>query len=407
MKKESVLRKIASAVAREPKHLIIAGAVVRVFLILFSLIQDAYLKVKFTDIDYQVYTDAAYHVLRGGSAFDRETYRYTPLIAHLVVPNHVVSPSFGKLLFANADIIISILHLTLLRANKVRDRYVAPALALWLLNPYTATISSRGSSDSISSLCLMFMLLYLQRRRYVVAGFWFGLAVHIRVFPIIYGFPLMVHLGGSPSSIFTPKKGLKRLLALNLDKGLFSVSAAVTCLTLCLVFYLRDGQRYLDESIFYHFGRFDLAHNFSPWFFLFRCVGHLQTRKVLSLVAFLPQLVCCVYFGVVRKSSLPYALFMVTLSFVALNKVVTAQYFAWYLVLAPLIYSSLAITPSLKRAIYSWAFSQLNWLFWAYLYEFEHVESALVPVFISSVLFVVTNLYCMAQIDCSYSCQKV
>ena len=219
----------------------------------------------------------------------------------------------------------------------------------------------------------------------------------------------MIHLGSPPeqrSSIFEPKNGLKRLFFFNSDKLSFSAAAACTCLALCLFFYLTDGQKYLDESILYHFGRFDLAHNFSPWFFVFRCVGDFKTlRKVLSLLAFLPQLICCVYFGGVRKASLPYSLFMVTLSFVTLNKVVTAQYFAWYLVLAPLIYASLVITPSLKKAIYSWALSQVNWLFWAYLYEFEHVEVALLPVFISSVLFVVANLYCMVEIDKSYTFQ--
>ena len=111
----------------------------------------------------------------------------------------------------------------------------------------------------------------------------------------------------------------------------------------------------------------------------------------------------CIYFGMVRQATLPYSLFMVTLSFVTLNKVVTAQYFAWYLVLAPLIYPSLIITPNLKRSIYLWILSQVNWLFWAYLYEFEHIESALILVFFSSLLFVGSNIYGLIQIDRSYS----
>ena len=86
-----------------------------------------------------------------------------------------------------------------------------------------------------------------------------------------------------------------------------------------------------------------------------------------------------------------------------MNKVVTAQYFAWYLVLLPLVYPSLKMSARLVASAGLWVMAQLNWLAWAYLYEFEKMESVLILVFLSSLLFVASNCYLMLQIDKSYS----
>ena len=43
--------------------------------------------VKFTDTDYDVFTDAAQHVANNGSPFARKTYRYTPLAAYVCLVN--------------------------------------------------------------------------------------------------------------------------------------------------------------------------------------------------------------------------------------------------------------------------------------------------------------------------------
>lgn len=78
--------------------------VFRLALICFGAWQDAHLEVPFTDIDYSVYTDAAMFMNARESPYKRSTYRYTPLLAGLLLPNCALSV-YGKILFSIGDIL--------------------------------------------------------------------------------------------------------------------------------------------------------------------------------------------------------------------------------------------------------------------------------------------------------------
>lgn len=52
----------------------------RILMIFYGIWQDTNLFVKFTDIDYGVYTDAARAISLGHSPYTRLTFRYTPLL---------------------------------------------------------------------------------------------------------------------------------------------------------------------------------------------------------------------------------------------------------------------------------------------------------------------------------------
>lgn len=82
------------------RSLFIFSALFRLFLILYGEWQDAHLEVRYTDIDYFVFSDAAALMASGKSPYERSTYRYSPLIAFLLMPNSVFHRSWGKFIFS-------------------------------------------------------------------------------------------------------------------------------------------------------------------------------------------------------------------------------------------------------------------------------------------------------------------
>lgn len=78
------------------KSLLTASVVLRALLLAYGELQDNFSAVKYTDIDYHVFTDAARYVTNGQSPFLRSTYRYSPLLAYMLVPNILVTRIWGK-----------------------------------------------------------------------------------------------------------------------------------------------------------------------------------------------------------------------------------------------------------------------------------------------------------------------
>lgn len=170
----------------------------RAVLFAWSCLQDRLLAVRFTDVDYYVFSDAARFVTQGQSPFLRSTYRYTPIIAFLLTPNVYLWLDFGKVLFASCDLVAGWLIYDIVRRQDVakgggtgqngrtsaspfggRQRALLAA-CFWLFNPLVASVSVRGNAESVLSCLVLATLWALLRGQVVMCAALFGTAVHMK-----------------------------------------------------------------------------------------------------------------------------------------------------------------------------------------------------------------------------------
>lgn len=394
-------------------HMIAAGALLRIGFFFFGLYQDEYMPVKYTDIDYLVFSDAANYVHSGKSPYLRETYRYTPLLAWILVPNSwgPVWYHFGKLVFVASDLVTGLIITSLLRKNKrLSEKTTLVLSSIWLLNPMVITISTRGSSESVLTVIIMLAVYFLEAGKVVSAGFWLGLAVHFKIYPIIYLPTAMLYLlnKGSP---YVNIPILKWINWKNLQLLLASIS------TLALfngIMYAIYGYEFLYHSYFYHLTRVDHRHNFSVYnvalYYKSAITESSISTGLISIVsdveriAFVPQLALS---GVVlpllfAREDLAGSLFLQTFAFVIFNKVMTSQYFIWFLIFLPhfLAGSRLLTQKYAVRGLFTlalWVVSQATWLYFAFSLEFLGRSTFDNGLLYSSVFFFFANCWILGE----------
>lgn len=186
--REKLLRHLTVSTA------ILTGVLVRAVLLLYGEWQDSNFAVKFTDIDYHVFSDASMHVLEGRSPFLRPTYRYTPLLSILLTSNHLLFYSFGKILFICCDLGVALLIQQILALRGVGKPGRIFSVSLWLLNPLTATVSSRGNAESVLAVLVLSTLYLIMCQRLYLSAVFLGLAIHVKIFPVIYCLPMFLFI---------------------------------------------------------------------------------------------------------------------------------------------------------------------------------------------------------------------
>jgi phosphatidylinositol glycan class M len=394
-----------------------------------------------------------------GNPYKRDTYRYTPLLALLLTPGEYIgspwgSALFGKAIFVLADLIIALLIWDIMdlrrtrkaSANEKDDSWLAGTI--WLLNPFTAQISTRGSSESILGV-LVLGFLDATLRSYpekhakpvtevevsakevilkdesiaedesiiveqsvvvemedgskwnntaLLAPFLLALSIHWKLYPVVYAAALVPHLIQSESI-----------------RGLFRYGgiAVYSLLGITTFVYAIWGPPFLNETLFYHLSRSDHRHNFSPFFLPSYLYSTLSTTpeswpRILSALysmqsqlAFLPQLAITAYLGfAMGAKDLVAALTFQTMAFVTYNKVCTSQYYMWIIwflpILAPRLHFSNG-SRDVAKLVAVWVVAQAIWLSQAYLLEFKAMDTYL-RVWVASLLLLFTHAWLLVKL---------
>uniref|UniRef100_A0A146LGX8 GPI alpha-1,4-mannosyltransferase I, catalytic subunit n=1 Tax=Lygus hesperus TaxID=30085 RepID=A0A146LGX8_LYGHE len=376
------------------------GLIIRFALIVYGVTQDEISEVQYTDVDYKVFTDAARHVLAGESPYDRHTYRYSPIVAYMMIPNILVHPAFGKVLFSLSDVLVTVLIHWILKIEGFSNKAAVKYSLFWLYNPLSVVITTRGNADSLASVLVMLTLYFMEKRNYWLTGLLQGVSIHFRLYPVIFSLPLYVAIDSSF------KKKIFKLFVPNKNRFILVLSCCCSLFGLTGVFYWLYGYDFLHESLLFHLKRTDIRHNYSVYFYLqyltYKAPDAYEIVDKLLMVV--PQASLLLVFPIFysSKKHLHFCMFCLAFIIVMFNTVLTCQYFIWYLSLVPLSLPYLQF--SLKELMLVsnfWFVAQAAWLLPAYLLEFKSLDTFMY-IWIQCLVFFWANVTVLTSLIRNY-----
>lgn len=217
----------------------------------------------------------------------------------------------------------------------------------------------------------------LLNRRYVLAGFFFGLAIHFKIYPIIFSFVFYFYIdcdhdliarGGNPYKAIISKKGF-----FTWNRICFTFLTVATFVGLTGLFYHIYGYEFLYESYLYHFVRKDHRHNNSVYWYMIYQLFDEPNSTLIGILTFVPQWSLVIVSGFALYYDIFAACFYQVWFFVMFNKVQTAQYFMWYIAFMPIVLiNNRVVTEKLGlflAYLVCWGLGQGMWLFYANGFE--------------------------------------
>ncbi|XP_055692031.1 GPI mannosyltransferase 1 [Lutzomyia longipalpis] len=426
-------------------HLVL-NFVLRLILILYGDFMDQHSEVPFTDIDYKVITVGAKHVLDGRSPYKSHTYRYSPLLAYLVIPNHLLQRNCGKIIFVFFDLAVGVLIRSIVNneyriiyhknaqvmlealpvgqrkgakgrmeeavetvLRKKKSKMAELCAYLWLYNPLTMVIATRGNGDAIASFLILMALYFVQKPRLsvfncILAGIFHAIAIHFRLFPIAFSLPYYLSVSGK--SFKTTKEILGGILSPNTRQVALVVATVGTLVSITGIFYTMYGQEFLQETYLYHLTRKDVRHNFSVFFYMqylrANVPGSVLDKIFTTTPGLLVLLALSLTFGS-KRQTLSFCLFAQAFTMVTFNSVVTSQYFVWFLALLPISAKNVSRMGAKSAIAYTvlWFLAQAAWLLSAYLLEFKGWNT-FEFIWLQGLMFFTVNIFILQRLIVNY-----
>ena len=416
-------------------HRYITSLLLRFFIILLTEYLYFYKGVLYTDIDYHVFSDGAKHVSKLESPYYRETYRYTPILAALMIPNIKLWYPIGKFFLSTIDVGVGYLIEYLLKVQnsqsgeektlndvieeKTDNTFYGFASLFYLYNPLTIVICTRGSADCIITFLVLWSLILLEEKKYYFSALIYGFAVHFKIYPIIYAPAIYLYLiykefvRGKIQPL-EPIKFINKIffrIFQTVKMGIYyffskaaffyvTISAGVFFFFLAL-FYKLIGYTFLYEYLLYHLIRKDHRHNYSIFYYTIYLTYDNDLSKYLSLITFLPQMILILAVTLFLYKDINLCLIALTMIFVHFNKVITAQYFIWYLSLIPLIIhkNNLFKRKKIKTIIMFsiWMFFELIWNTASHKLEYEG-QNYFISMWLIDIAFFMISCYFIKEI---------
>lgn len=105
--------------------------------------------------------------------------------------------SFGKFLFVLCDIMVGYLIYRNIEETGAAKCVALKCAQLWLFNPLTMVVSTRGNADSVMAALVLGTLYLLKAGKLwhtLLSAVLYGLSVHIKIYPAIYIMAVYLHL---------------------------------------------------------------------------------------------------------------------------------------------------------------------------------------------------------------------